>query len=162
MGEGGRVRVRGWGSVCVRGCVLGSLKEERRRPRRVKDYTFVVTSASRRAETKMAPAGQSRGSGVFTSLVRVSPGPGAGGPLGAKAAHLRPIMRITGQSPGVAMGREPQPSRMGCKNVPDRVAVSNLLLLPPTPEGERWGRGAAPFRPGNGRVTSSTWRGDLP
>lgn len=58
--------------------------------KRSKYYTFIISSASRRAKTKVASVEQSRVNWVFISLVRVSQiisrircrwGPGVGSPL---------------------------------------------------------------------------------
>lgn len=43
--------------------VLGSPKEEHTRPKGMKDYQVIITSASRRSEHKMASVGQSKGAG---------------------------------------------------------------------------------------------------
>lgn len=53
--------------------MLGLTKEECMRPKGIRNYKF-VTSASRGAETKMASAGQSRGSRIFKSLNNWSTG----------------------------------------------------------------------------------------
>lgn len=52
--------------------MLGSPKEERRRPKGVKNDQLIVTPASRRTETPMASVGQSGGSSILMPLVRVS------------------------------------------------------------------------------------------
>lgn len=48
--------------------MLGSPEEKRTRPTAVKNDQFIITSASSRAETKMAPVGQSRESRLNQSL----------------------------------------------------------------------------------------------